>query len=212
MGGAVQSACPGGPAIAEVPAMDPTAALLRDTLLYLLMPLWLAAGFADWCCHKVQRIEQSAGLKEALLHWLMLTEMGLGLLAVLLLEVNAAVLLLLLAACAAHELTTWWDLLYASSRRRIGVVEQWVHSFQLLLPWTGLVGLALLHAPQALAVLGLGAAQPDWQLRWKQPSLPPVYLGAVAAAALLLVLLPFAEELLRCRRVSAASRRSRGAA
>jgi len=192
--------------------MDPTAALLRDALLYLLMPLWLAAGFADWCCHRVQRIEHSAGLKEALLHWLMLAEIGTGLVAALLFKVNAGLLLVLLAACVAHELTTWWDLRYASSRRRIPVAEQWVHSLQLVLPWVGLAGLVLLHWQQALAVAGLGSAAPDWALRWKQPGLPAGYLLGLAGAALLLVLLPFAEELWRCQRVSAARRLRRGGA
>jgi hypothetical protein len=189
--------------------MDPTAALLRDTLLYLLMPLWLLGGFADWCCHRVQHIEHSAGLKEALLHWLMLAEIGVALLAAALLEVNAGVLAFMLAACAAHEATTWWDLRYASSRRVIPVAEQWVHSLQLVLPWAGWVALVLLHWPQALAAVGLGSSAPDWQWRLKSPALPVPYLLTVAAAGVLLVALPFAEEAWRCWRARAAGERHR---
>lgn len=40
--------------------MDPTAVLLSDALMRLLMPVWLLAGLADWCCHRVQHMERSA--------------------------------------------------------------------------------------------------------------------------------------------------------
>jgi hypothetical protein len=179
---------------------DPTAAVLQATMMYLLMPLWLLAGFGDWCCHRAQRIEHSAGLKEALLHLLMLAEIGIGLLAALLLEVNAAVLALLLASCISHEITTWWDLHYASTRREIPVPEQWVHSLQLVLPWVGLVGIGLLHWPQALAAIGMGETRAEWQLTWKREPLPATYLMFISAAALLLVALPFGEEAWRCWR------------
>jgi len=171
---------------------EPLAALIEEAWLHLLLPLWLLAGFADWCCHRVQRIEHSAGLKESLMHLLMLCELGLGLLAALVLEINAAALLLLLAACVAHELTTWWDLVYADSKRHIPVAEQWVHSLQLVLPWAALATLVLLHWPQVRA--------PEWTLRWKAPALPWGELVALGTAGLLLVALPFAEEAWRCAR------------
>lgn len=181
--------------------MDPTTAdALRLVLMGLVVPVWLLAGLADWACHKWQRIERSAGVRESLLHWLMLVEIGVGLVAALLLQVNAAVLALLLACCVAHELTTWWDLAYAAHRRPIPVVEQWVHSLQLVLPWGALTGLAVLHWPQALALAGLGDAAADWGWRPKDPPLPPAYVAAVLTAGALLVALPFAEETLRCWR------------
>lgn len=191
--------------------MDPTALLLRDTLLYLLMPLWLLTGFADYLCHRVLRIEHTAGIREALLHWLLLAEIGAGLAGAFFFEINAGMLALLLAACAAHEFTTWQDLLYASRQRRIPVAEQWVHSLQLVLPWAGWIGLALLHWPQALAMAGLGDARAEWTLHWKQPVVPVSYLIGLASGSVCLVLLPFAEETLRCWRVNAATRRLPGA-
>jgi hypothetical protein len=172
--------------------LDSIADRLEQVWLYLLLPLWLLAGFGDWCCHRVQRIERSAGLKESLMHLLMLAELGGGLLAALLLETNAAALLLLLAACLAHELTTWWDLVYADSKRHIPVAEQWVHSLQLVLPWAALATLAVLHWPQIMS--------PDWTLRWRPPPLPAGYLMALGTAGLLLAALPFAEEAWRCAR------------
>ncbi len=179
---------------------DATALLVQRLLLYVLLPMWLLAGFGDWLCHRVQRIEHSAGVKESLLHALMLGELGVGIAAVLLLEVNAAVLALALLACVAHELTTWWDLGYATSRRRIPPVEQWVHGVQFALPWVGLVALMVIHRGQAAALFGASGAPADWSWRWKTPPLPPAQLAALAAAALLLVIGPFAQELWRCVR------------
>lgn len=86
------------------------------------------------------------------------------------------------------------------------MIEQWVHSLQLGLPWAALAALVLLHWPQALAAVGLGDAAPDWRWRLKQPPLPTAYLATVAAAGLLLVALPFAEETWRCWRAQAARR------
>jgi hypothetical protein len=188
--------------------MDDTARALQWLLLHVLLPLWMLAGLADWACHRQQRIEHSAGLKETLLHWLMLMELGVGILVALLLQVNAATLLLMLAACIAHELTMWWDLSYASSRRVIPAVEQWVHGVQLALPWVGWFSLAALHPQQAMALFDPGAGVADWQLQLKTPQLPMHIIVAVLVGACVLVLLPFAQELWRClRRPPAASDR-----
>ncbi|HLL13430.1 MAG TPA: diguanylate cyclase, partial [Rubrivivax sp.] len=90
--------------------------LLRGFLMFGLLPLWLAAGFADYLCHRSERIELSAGWPESLLHLLMLAELGVGVLAALLLQINAAVLALALACCIAHEVTIWVDLGYTNAR------------------------------------------------------------------------------------------------
>ena len=180
--------------------MDATASLLQQLLLYGVLPLWMLAGFGDWLCHRVQRIEHTAGVQESSLHWAMLSELGIAIASALLLQINAAVLALLLAMAVAHEATMWWDLLYAAARRRIAVPEQWVHGVQLSLPWVALVLLMLIHRDQALAAVGLGDAQADWRWHRKEPAIPAAVLAAIALAGLLLVLLPFAEEYRRCRR------------
>lgn len=45
-----------------------TAGLL---LLDGVLPLWVAAGLADWACHWRTGIEHTAGLAESAFHWLM---------------------------------------------------------------------------------------------------------------------------------------------
>lgn len=180
-------------------AMDPTATLLQQVLLYVLLPLWLAAGFADYCCHRVLRIEHSAGVKEAVLHLLLLAELGAAFLLVLLFEVNALVIALLIGICVVHELTAWWDLAYAASRRTIPVPEQWVHGLQEFIPWVGLAGIMALHPEQTWALFGLGDELPDWNLDFRPPPLSPGLLAALGLAGLFLVLLPFVAEYRRCR-------------
>ena len=172
---------------------------LRATLMYAVVPLWALAGFGDWLCHRWQRLELTAGVGESLLHLLMLALLGPALLAVLLFEVNALLLALLLAAAVAHELVFWCDLFYACARRRIPPVEQWIHGVQFAVPWVGLAGLMLLHRDQALAGVA-GAPLADWSLQLKNAPLPDGYVAGVLVVAVLLVGLPFVEELLRCRR------------
>lgn len=166
---------------------DATAAFLQQLLLWVVLPGWVASGVADWYCHKVERIEHSAGFPESLLHLAMLGELGLGVLAAAVLEINAAVLWLLLVLCVLHEATMLVDLAYAARRRRIPVAEQWVHGVQQAAPWFALLLLAAIHHPQALAAIGLGAATPDWQWRFKTPPLPPAAWGLVGLGGLVLV-------------------------
>jgi hypothetical protein len=172
----------------------------RFILMYLVFPLWVAAGLADWACHRRTHIETTSGLKENLLHLLMFGEIGLGMVAVALLEVNAAVLLIVLVVFAVHELTVYWDLHYTTPLRTVGPFEQMVHSFLELLPLLSLALLAATAWPQALALVGLGAEPADWSLRAKAQPLPALYLmGALLATALFNVL-PYLQETWACWR------------
>lgn len=172
--------------------------LLRGLLMYVVLPAWLLAGWGDWLCHRRARIEYSAGWRESLLHQLLLLETGIPIAIALLAQVNTLVLALGVAGVLAHELTTAWDLRWAGSRRTISPAEQQVHAFQEVLPWGALGALMLLHPSATLSLVG--AAPADWTLRWKDPPLPEGYLIGLGLATLLLVVLPFGEELLRTLR------------
>lgn len=103
-------------------------------LLYFLMPLWLAAGIADWFCHRASHIETTTGVKESLIHLLMFAEVGIALLAGLFLEINAGVILLMIVVFLLHEATALWDVSYAVTARRVSPLEQHIHSFLELIP------------------------------------------------------------------------------
>jgi hypothetical protein len=177
--------------------MAPPAALL---LIVVVFPLWIAAGLADWACHCATHIESTSGLTENLVHWLLLAQAGVAVLAMALLEVNAAVLLIVLAAFVLHELTVWLELRYTVPRRNVRPIEQMVHSFQELLPLAALVLLAAIAWGQAVALVGAGSEAPDFGLRLKPQPLPPALLLAGAGGVLLFNVLPLAQETAACLR------------
>lgn len=168
-------------------APDATSAFLQQVLMWIVLPVWVASGVADWYCHKIERIEHSAGLPESLLHLTMLAELGLGVLAAAALDINAAILWLLFVLCVLHEVTMLVDLAYASRRRAIPVAEQWVHGVQQAAPWFAWLLLAAIHHPQALAAIGLGATSPDWRWQLKTPPLPAAAWSMVTLGGLVLV-------------------------
>jgi hypothetical protein len=185
--------------------MDATASLLQGLLAFAWAPLLVAAGVLDWALHRRQGIEHTAGLRESLLHLLMLALVGSAILGALLLQPTAGLLALLAALLLLHELAYLADLHVATTERHIPVLEQWVHGFQHLLPWAGLAGLMALSPGQTLALLQPSGAGADWVLRIKAEP-PWVYTGALLGASMALNVLPFLEETWRCAR--AAGRRS----
>ena len=175
---------------------DPAALLL----VFVVFPLWVAAGLADWACHRATRIAATSGLKENLLHWLLFAQGGVAVLAMALLEVNAAVLLVVGAAFLVHEATVFVDLRYTVPRRRVGPLEQMVHSVQELMPLASLLLLAAMAWDQATALIGLGSQGPDLALRWKPQPLPAPLLVTGAALVLLFNAMPLAQETAACLR------------
>lgn len=163
-----------------------------------VVPLWIAAGLADWACHRRSAIEHTSGLAENLFHWVLLAEGGAALLATLLLEIDAGVLLVVFAAFVAHELTTYLELRYTVPLRNVGPLEQMVHSLLEILPLVLLALLAAMAWDEVRALFGAGT--PDFGLRAKAEPWPATYLLGVAAAVAAFNLLPMAEEGLRCLR------------
>jgi len=169
----------------------------RFILLYLVMPAWLAAGAADWACHRRAGLEHTTGVKEALLHLLMIAQMGLGVLAAVFLEINSAVLLLLITLLIAHALTSHWDLHYATGKRAVSAFEQSVHAYLEGLPLAALALLVASHWLQFTAIFGAAASAPDWRWAWKADMLPTSTIAVLLAASAIFGFAPYAEELYR---------------
>jgi hypothetical protein len=166
-------------------------------LMYFVLPLWIAVGFADWLCHRVSQIERTAGPQETVFHLLGLAEFGVAVLCVLLFEINALVIAVMLGAFAIHAVTVWLDVRYATKTREIMPIEQTVHNYLEGIPLLGLGIIVLLHWNQFLALFGFGPEAADFALRWKAPPLPAVYLVSVIMAVLVFNVVPFVEELVR---------------
>lgn len=167
-----------------------------DVLVWVILPIWVLSGFADYLCHRAERMERSTGARESLFHWAMLGEAAAALAAVTWLRVDAAVFAFAIACLVAHEITSHFDARYARATREISVTELQIHALLEVIPLTALLLLAILHWQQAEALVGLGPAHADWQIALKAaPSL--VAVGLAAAAFLLFCVLPYAEELWR---------------
>jgi len=184
--------------------MIPTT-IIEAALLYFVMPLWILAGFADWLCHRIARIEYSAGPTESVIHLLMMAEAGLAVLAALFLEITGAIMVFLFGLWLVHEVTSYWDLHYASSRRVIAPWEQRVHDYLANAPLLALLLVAILHWTQVAAIFGTGPEPFDGGIRLKQEPLAMGYILGVLGTILVLNILPFLFEL--ARTVTAASRR-----
>jgi hypothetical protein len=173
-----------------------TADIAKDYLLYFILPLWIAAGIADWFCHRHARIEANAGPKESLIHLVMLGEAGIAILAGQHFTVNTAVILLMLIARALHEVTAMWDLIYANSAREVNAVEQRVHDFLGVIPLLALSFILVIHWGQFLAIFALGDERADWSLTARSLDVSPVYFWGLMAVMALNFLM-YLEELLR---------------
>ncbi|MCA0025132.1 MULTISPECIES: diguanylate cyclase [unclassified Mesorhizobium] len=178
---------------------DPTVLIL----MYFLLPIWLAAGFADWLCHRASHIESTTGAKESLIHLLMFAEVGIPLLAAMFLDVNAPIILIMIVTFFVHEATAMWDVSYATTARTVTPIEQHVHSFLEMIPLMGLVSVISLHWGQFLALFGAGTETARFELVWKSQQLPVTYIACVMAVILIFELLPYLEELVRGLRANA---------
>lgn len=180
-------------------------------LMFVVMPIWLAAGIADWILHRRTHIEATAGMRESVLHMIMLAEMGAMVVVVIVFEVNAGVLALCLVALAAHELTVYADLRWAAPRRLVAPLEQMVHSVQEMLPLAAIFLLASVHWDEALALVGLGSQRDATSFVpvLRRDPLPAAYLYALMASCLV-VTGCYMEELWRCVRAARASDERRG--
>jgi hypothetical protein len=87
--------------------------------MYVVVPVWLAAGFADWLCHRASCMAVHGGYRESLIHVLIFAQIGLPLLAAIFLEVNAGVIPLMIVVFFVHEATALAHVGYAVRHRRI---------------------------------------------------------------------------------------------
>lgn len=172
---------------------------LSDALVallgYGLFPVWLVAGLGDWLCHRRTNIERTSGQRESLLHLAQAAQLAPALLAVVFLEIDAAVLALVVACVAIHTFTAYWDLRFTTGRRHISPMEQVIHSLLLLLPVFAALLLCLLYWPES-------GTRGQWRPMLKASPLTPLHLALILGGVTVFNLLPLAEELRRTRRAT----------
>ena len=174
-------------------------------LMYVLLPAWFVPGIADWVMHRRTSIERTSGLRESLIHSLMMAEIAVPMTLVLLCEVNPALLALCVASGLAHEGTAIWDVRAAvDGDREVRPAEQHIHSFLESLPFMAISALLCLHWDQV-------ADRSRWpeRPRLRARRLPGSYLAAVLVGVVGLVAVPYAEEAWRCAREIRGTRKAR---
>lgn len=172
--------------------------LLLGLLLYAVFPLWLIVGLADGLCHQLTDLPHTSGVRESALHVAMLSQLGLGTLIVLFVEISAPVLFMLGGIVVAHTLTTYVDIAYTLGRRRIGALEQMIHGWLQILPFIAWGLLALAHWPQTLALVNGDIA--TWSLQLRDPPLPAALVVSVIGLSVVFAAAPVFLELLQAWR------------
>ncbi|MEM5499287.1 diguanylate cyclase [Paraglaciecola mesophila] len=180
---------------------DPTLLIL----MYFVIPVWLLAGVVDWFCHRRSNIAKTSGAKESFIHLLMFAEVGIPLILVLLFEVNGLIIAISILLFILHELTALWDVSYAVSKRRVGPVEQHVHSFLEMIPLLALVLIIARHWTHFTSLFSANGFPPELTLTLKDAPLPTTYLFTVLFVAIALELIPYLEEFIRGLRAKKAA-------
>ncbi|MEU0437872.1 hypothetical protein ABZ153_41090 [Streptomyces sp. NPDC006290] len=103
-------------------------------------------------------------------------------------------------AAVAHGATAPWDASLATDKREVRPVEQRIHSFLEVLPLTAAAFTTCLHWDPVREVTKGAGHTDDWKLLPKQRPLRARYLAAIAGGVGLCVVLPYAEEMIRCVR------------
>jgi hypothetical protein len=180
--------------------MQDTAETTRNFILYFAIPLWMCVGFADYLCHRATQIERTSGLKESLLHSLMLIEMGVPVVLCLYFEVTALVIVFIILFFFIHEATALWDVAYAQDKRVIWLIETHIHSYLGVLPFMMGSFVICLNWDHFLSLFGQGSTPAQFKLIWRNPQFPLMYHIAMNLLLTCLLAIPYAEEAWRCYR------------
>ncbi len=177
-----------------------TGQLLINLLLYLFLPLWGIAGFADWLCHRATKIESTSGLKESLMHTAMGIQVGIPIAFCLVFRVNVLILLISFFAWCLHEFIAHKDVAFAAPRRKITIWEMHAHSYLATLPLYMLSIIAIINWPVFIDLITL-----NWggQLHFVPMEYQHGFTGYLPTYLTFMIVIcgfPYFEENLRCLR------------
>lgn len=170
---------------------------MSDRLLYCIYLIWLAAGFADFRCHRRTSLATTSGLAESSLH---LLQIGTALAALgvwLLLQPTWPMYVLLLVMTACHAAVSYLDTKSAYLKRHLSPAEQHLHSVLDIAPWILLGG-----------AISQGVEQGGWIRR--APPVRGLTWPLLIVPGVALCLLPAAHEFYRAVRARKTGTGSQG--
>lgn len=175
-----------------------TSQILINLLLFVFLPLWGIAGFADWCCHRATNIETTTGVKESLMHAVMGIQIAIPIILCLLFYVNVLILLICFAVWILHEAVAHWDVRYAATRRHISIWEMHAHSYLSTLPLFMLLMIVAINWEAFIDLVTLNWGGQFVLRRVEMPHGGESYLRAYLWFMAIVCVFPYGEELLRC--------------
>jgi hypothetical protein len=120
-------------------------AALLSFIAWVLYPLWLAAGAADYLAHRRTDISRTSGATESLLHVAQLASIAVAFSAAVMLQITTGAWLLMLGAVILHSVLAYIDVAYTDKRRYISPFEQTVHGFLDVIPLVAVLLFGVLH-------------------------------------------------------------------
>ena len=172
--------------------------LVLMLILYVILPLWGVTGFIDWVCHRATDIENTSGVKEALIHVLMGVQVAIPIAVGILFEMNVLVFLMCLAALVAHEVVAHFDVKTTMHVREISIWEVHAHNYLSTIPFY-LIALIGVRNPDTV----IKTFTFDWGgemalLLRSEPVGGSAYLPWYVGFMGIICLLPYTEEVFRC--------------
>ncbi|HEX4892172.1 MAG TPA: hypothetical protein VFV47_02720 [Hyphomicrobiaceae bacterium] len=182
--------------------------IVRNYLLFFLLPIWVVTGALDWWTHRRAGIERF-GVREPALHLALLSLAGLPILLGLFLEINAVVVLAMTLCFLVHEAVGYIDIRWASGTRGILPFEQRLHDYLAAIPFAALGLVIVLHWPDvmALATAPIDALREPLELR--ESPLPIEVIAFILLLVLFGNVLPYLEEFARTLRYQRVHRNQR---
>jgi hypothetical protein len=172
--------------------------ILRNYLLFFLLPAWNLVGALDWWCHRRAGIKRY-GIYEPMLHLTLLLLAGAPLLLGLFLDINGLVLLIILCF-VAHEAVGYVDIAWATRSRGIRPVEQRVHDYLAAIPFAALSLVIVLHWQELILLFRQSLLALHQPLQLRAEPLPSTIVGVVLLLVVLCNVLPYVEEFARAVR------------
>jgi hypothetical protein len=167
---------------------------MRDPIFHLLIwviyPLWLAAGLGDVLCHRATKIRETSGSPESLLHLAQISVIGVAVLMALFVEITVLAAVVMGCLVLTHSILSFVDVSYTDQRRYISPIEQHIHCYLEVLPWMALAVIVLLEWPLV--------HDPVLRIKESPPSFPTAL--AILLPACLLAVLPVILELMSTAR------------